>query len=37
VNVPLGWPLRYSHSPAETADLGDLEALERIIRVLVLN
>ena len=34
VNVPLGWPLRYSHSPGETADLGDIEALERILRVL---
>lgn len=37
VNVPLGWPLRYSHSPAETADLADIEALEKIIRVLALN
>jgi putative aminopeptidase FrvX len=34
VNVPLGWPLRYSHSPGETADLEDIEALEKIIRVL---
>ncbi len=37
VNIPLGWPLRYSHSPAETADLADLEALEKIIRVLAVN
>jgi putative aminopeptidase FrvX len=26
-DVPLGWPLRYSHSPAETMDLRDLVAL----------
>ena len=31
VNVPLAWPLRYSHTQAETADLRDLEALARII------
>jgi putative aminopeptidase FrvX len=37
VNIPLGWPLRYSHSPAETADLGDIEALEKIVRVLAVN
>ncbi|HYM04504.1 MAG TPA: M20/M25/M40 family metallo-hydrolase, partial [Stellaceae bacterium] len=34
VNIPLGWPLRYSHSPAEVADLADAEALGKILRVL---
>jgi len=37
VNLPLGWPLRYSHSPAEVADLADVEALRRIVRALVVN
>jgi putative aminopeptidase FrvX len=31
VNVPLGWPLRYSHTQVETADLRDLEALARLV------
>jgi len=31
VNVPLGWPLRYSHTQVETADLRDLEALARMV------
>ena len=34
VNIPLGWPLRYSHSPAEVVDLGDVEALGKMVRVL---
>lgn len=34
VNVPLGWPLRYSHSPGEVIDTRDLDALSRIIAVL---
>ena len=34
INIPLGWPLRYSHSPAEMVDLADVEALARIMRVL---
>ena len=34
VNVPLGWPLRYSHSPGEVIDTGDLDALAKIITVL---
>jgi putative aminopeptidase FrvX len=37
VNVALGWPLRYSHSPVETADLKDIEALAKIIRRLAIN
>jgi putative aminopeptidase FrvX len=30
-DVPIGWPLRYSHSPAETIDLRDLVSLTRMI------
>jgi putative aminopeptidase FrvX len=31
VNVPLSWPLRYSHSPAEVIDLADEHALARLV------
>lgn len=31
LDVPLAWPLRYSHSPAEVIDLSDLHALGRLI------
>jgi putative aminopeptidase FrvX len=31
-NVPVGWPLRYSHSPAETIDLRDVESLAEMIQ-----
>ena len=34
VDVPLGWPLRYSHSPAEVIDTRDYDALARIMAVL---
>lgn len=30
-DVALGWPLRYSHSPAEVIDLRDVEALSHMI------
>ena len=30
-DVAVGWPLRYSHSPAETMDLEDLVALTDIV------
>ncbi|HEX4605243.1 MAG TPA: M20/M25/M40 family metallo-hydrolase [Candidatus Angelobacter sp.] len=30
-DIALGWPLRYSHSPAEVVDVRDVEALSRII------
>ncbi|HEU5303993.1 MAG TPA: M20/M25/M40 family metallo-hydrolase, partial [Gemmatimonadales bacterium] len=30
-DVPVGWPLRYSHSPAETADLRDVVSLADMI------
>ena len=34
VDIPLGWPLRYSHSPAEVIDTRDETALARIIAVI---
>jgi putative aminopeptidase FrvX len=35
VDIPIGWPLRYSHSAGEVADLKDVEALGRIVAALV--
>lgn len=32
-DVPIGWPLRYSHSPVETMDLRDLVSLADLIQV----
>ncbi len=32
VDVPIGWPLRYSHSPAEVIDLKDLVSLADLVR-----
>jgi putative aminopeptidase FrvX len=37
VNIPLGWPLRYSHSPGEVIDTRDLDALSKITAVLAKN
>jgi putative aminopeptidase FrvX len=37
VDIPLGWPLRYSHSPGEVIDTRDLDALARIVAVLAKN
>jgi putative aminopeptidase FrvX len=34
VDIPLGWPLRYSHSPGEVIDTRDLDALSKIITTL---
>jgi putative aminopeptidase FrvX len=34
VDIPLAWPLRYSHSPGEVIDTRDLDALAKIIAVL---
>jgi putative aminopeptidase len=34
VDVPLSWPLRYAHSPAEVIDTRDLDALGKIVAVL---
>jgi putative aminopeptidase FrvX len=31
IDVALGWPLRYSHSPGEVIDVRDLDALAKII------
>lgn len=37
VDIPLSWPLRYSHSPGEVIDTRDLDALTRIVTVLAKN
>ena len=34
-NVPLSWPLRYSHTAGEVSDLRDIEALEKIVKLLL--
>ena len=34
VDVALGWPLRYSHSPGEVIDLRDLDALGKIVELI---
>lgn len=31
-DVPIGWPLRYSHSPVETVDLRDVAHLAALVR-----
>ena len=31
-DVPIAWPLRYSHSPAETIDLRDVASLAQVIQ-----
>jgi putative aminopeptidase FrvX len=33
-NVPIGWPLRYSHTPAETIDLRDVVSLADMIQAI---
>jgi putative aminopeptidase len=33
-DVPLGWPLRYSHSPGEVVDTRDLDGLAKIITLI---
>jgi putative aminopeptidase len=35
-DVPLAWPLRYSHSPVEVADLRDVAALAALVRAAAL-
>ena len=37
VDIALGWPLRYSHSPAEVIDTRDVDSLARIIAVIARN
>jgi len=34
VDVPIAWPLRYAHSPAEVIDLADVLALGRVVSAL---
>lgn len=34
VDVPIGWPLRYSHSPVEVIDLADLVVLSDLIKAI---
>ena len=34
VDVPIGWPLRYSHSPVEVIDLRDLVSLADLVRAI---
>lgn len=34
VDVALGWPLRYAHSPGEVIDTKDLDALGKIVEVM---
>ncbi len=34
LDIPLGWPLRYSHSPAEVIDTRDVDSLARIVTVI---
>jgi len=35
VDIPIGWPLRYSHSPVEVIDLADVVTLSDLIRAIV--
>lgn len=37
VNVPIGFPLRYAHTPVETADLRDAESAVDLIEALALD
>jgi putative aminopeptidase FrvX len=37
IDIPLGWPLRYSHSPGEVIDTRDLDALAKMVAVLAKN
>lgn len=37
VDIAIGWPLRYSHSPGEVIDTRDLDALARIVAVVARN
>lgn len=37
VDVPIAWPLRYSHSPAEVIDLRDVVALSHLVFALAMS
>jgi putative aminopeptidase FrvX len=36
-DVPISWPLRYSHSPVELVDLADIAELGRLVAALALH
>jgi putative aminopeptidase FrvX len=36
-DVPISWPLRYSHSPAELVDLADIAQLGRLVAALAVH
>ena len=36
-DVPISWPLRYSHSPAEVVDLADIAELGRLVAALAIH
>jgi putative aminopeptidase FrvX len=36
-DVPISWPLRYSHSPAELVDLADIAQLGRLVAALAIQ
>ena len=36
-DVPISWPLRYSHSPAEVVDLEDIAELGRLVAALAIH
>lgn len=36
-DAPMGWPLRYSHSPAEVIDLKDLVGLARMVEAVAMT
>jgi putative aminopeptidase FrvX len=37
VDVAMGWPLRYAHSPGEVIDTKDLDALSKIVETIARN
>lgn len=37
VDVAMGWPLRYAHSPGEVIDIKDLDALGKIVEAIARN
>lgn len=37
IDVPIGWPLRYSHSPVEVIDLRDVASLARVVAALAMH
>lgn len=37
VDIPISWPLRYSHSPAEVIDLQDLDSLANLVKAISEN